>query len=180
MKAGRCINWFTSVSPLVAIEGEAKVESTEKSEEAIEEESEGEIPEEFEGEVAERVGLEKEGQFVRKLIDPKLPTQAEVDMHKLTGHVEYRNWCESGVRCRGRDLDHRSQKGKERKFPEYSLDYCFPGDEVGFKWTVLVGRERGSKSWMATTVPMKGSKECFQLTSIRNSWLRMGIVRGPF
>ena len=131
MKAGRWVR-FTSVSPLVAIGVEAKVEGTdgleksvpEKSEEAIEEESEEEIPEEFDGEVAERVGLEKEGQFVRKLIDPKLPTQAEVDMHRLTGHVEYRNWCEICVRCRGRDLDHRSQKGKERKFPEYSLDYC--------------------------------------------------------
>ena len=27
---------------------------------------------------------------------------------------------------------------------------------MGFKWTILVGRERNSKSWMATTVPSKG------------------------
>ena len=27
---------------------------------------------------------------------------------------------------------------------------------MGFKWTVLVGKERMSKSWMATAVPMKG------------------------
>ena len=40
--------------------------------------------------------------------------------------------------------------------PEYSFDYCFPGDEMGFKWTVLVGRERRSKTWMATTIPAKG------------------------
>ena len=61
------------------------------------------------------------------------------------------------VRCRGKELDHKSQEGKERRFPEYSWDYCFPGDEFGFKWTVLVGKERGSKGWMASTVPIKGS-----------------------
>ena len=40
--------------------------------------------------------------------------------------------------------------------PENSWDYCFPGDELGFKWTVLVGKERKSKSWMAAAVPQKG------------------------
>ena len=46
--------------------------------------------------------------------------------------------------------------GKERKLPEYSWDYCFPGDELGFKWTILVGKERGTKGWMAAAVPQKG------------------------
>ena len=54
-------------------------------------------------------------------------------------------------------MDHQKDSGKERKLPEYSWDYCFPGDELGFKWTVLVGRERGNKSWMATALPCKGS-----------------------
>ena len=58
-------------------------------------------------------------------------------------------------------MDHRRQEDQERKFPEYRWDYCFPGDEVGFKWTILVGREKGTKSWMATTVPMKGSQGTF-------------------
>ena len=39
---------------------------------------------------------------------------------------------------------------------EFSFDYCFPGDEFGFKLTVLVGRERTSGMTMATVVPMKG------------------------
>ena len=46
---------------------------------------------------------------------------------------------------------------------DVNTDYCFPGDEVGFKWTVLVGKERGSKAWMATTVPMKGSSGRFSV-----------------
>ena len=27
---------------------------------------------------------------------------------------------------------------------------------MGYKWTVLVGRERRTKAWMATTIPAKG------------------------
>ena len=53
-------------------------------------------------------------------------------------------------------MDHPRDTGKERKLPEYGFDYCFPGDELGFKWTVLVGREKGVKSVMATAVPEKG------------------------
>jgi hypothetical protein len=77
------------------------------------------------------------------------------------GHLPFRNWCPVCIKAKGRDLDHRQDSGKERKMPEYSWDYCFPGDEFGFKWTVLVGKERGSKSWMATTVPVKGASGKF-------------------
>ena len=58
-------------------------------------------------------------------------------------------------------MSHTRDKGKERLLPEYSLDYCFPGDELGFKWTVLVGKERMSKAWMATAVPTKGASGRF-------------------
>ena len=53
-------------------------------------------------------------------------------------------------------MDHTRDKGKERVLPEYSFEYCFPGDELGYKWTVLAGKERGSKSWMAEAVLVKG------------------------
>ena len=46
---------------------------------------------------------------------------------------------------------------------EYSWDYCFPGDELGCKLTVLVGRERATGMYGATTVPMKGSMGQFAL-----------------
>ena len=49
----------------------------------------------------------------------------------------------------------------ERKVPEYHFDYCFPGDELGFKCTILVGKERISKTWMATAVPNKGASGRF-------------------
>ena len=36
-----------------------------------------------------------------------------------------------------------------------------PGDELGFKWSVLVGKEKGSRSLMATAVPNKGGGSKF-------------------
>ena len=39
-------------------------------------------------------------------------------------------------------MDHRADAGKERGLSEYSFDYCFPGDEFGYKLTALIGRER--------------------------------------
>ena len=55
---------------------------------------------EVEGEKAERLSLEAEGDVIRKLIDPKLPSQDEVNRHNLMGHVEYRNWWAVCVRAR--------------------------------------------------------------------------------
>jgi hypothetical protein len=112
---------------------------------------------ELEGEALEKIVPKKEDRFVRKLMDPKLPSSEEVESHRLMGHVEYRNWCEVCVKAAGKVLDHKSLEGKERKLPEYHFDYCFPGDELGWKWTVLVGKERTGKAWMGTAVPMKGS-----------------------
>ena len=121
-------------------------------------EEDGRLPS---GEVLEDVGtqleIEEEPDHLRKLVDPKLPTQDKVDEHYLRGHVPYRNWCPVCIQARGKDMDHQKDSGKERKLPECAWDYCFPGDELGFKWTVLVGRERSCKSWMATAIPNKGS-----------------------
>ena len=101
-----------------------------------------EFPEEVRAEVGENICLEKEGEAVKKLFDPKLPSEEEVEKHWVMGHVPCRNWCPVCVRSSGKEMDHQIDKGKERVLPEYSWDYCFPGDELGFKWTVLVGKER--------------------------------------
>ena len=116
---------------------------------------------ELEGEDVDRLALEKDGGDVKKLVDPLLPNKREVDEHWVRGHIPYRNWCEVCVRSRGREMDHQKDKGRERKLPEYHFDYCFPGDEFGFKWIVLVGKERMSKSWLATAVPQKGASGRF-------------------
>ena len=119
------------------------------------------VEEEPTGDKSERIGLGDEERFVRKLLDPLLPSEEEVEMHLVRGHVPFRNWCETCVRARGREMDHTKLKGSERRLPEYSFDYCFPGDEFGFKWTVLVGKEKMSKSFFATAVPQKGASGKF-------------------
>ena len=93
--------------------------------------------------VGTRLAIEEEADHVRKLVDTKLPTQEKVDEHSLRGHVPYRNWCPVCIQARGRGMDHQRDSGKDRKLPEYSWDYCFPGDELGFKWTVFGGKRKG-------------------------------------
>ena len=113
-----------SVSPL-------NVSSNEDDGVEVEEDEEG--LEEFEGEALERIRPEREGRFLRKLLDPKLPSAEEVATHCLTGHVNYRSWCEVCVRACGKEWDHKRREDQDRKFPEYAFDYCFPGDELGYK-----------------------------------------------
>ena len=104
----------------------------------------------------ERKEAVSDTRVTRKLNDPRKPTQAEVDEHELT-HIPYRNWCSVCVRCRGKDLDHRKSVDDERGVSEYAFDYCFPGDELGFKLVVLSGRERVTGMYFATAVPTKCS-----------------------
>ena len=61
----------------------------------------------------------------------------------------------------GKDMDHRSAVDRERTVSEYCFDYCFPGDELGFKLTVLVGKERLTGMKFATAVPTKGASGKF-------------------
>jgi hypothetical protein len=97
---------------------------------------------------------------VKKLHDPLLPTEKEVQEHYVSGHMPYRSWCHHCVRGRGRERDHAKKKKKEdeeRGLPEYHLDYCFPGDETDDRLTVLVVIEKYSKMKKAVVVPSKGS-----------------------
>ncbi len=93
-----------------------------------------------------------------------------MDEHCLNGHWPYRNWCYHCVRAKGRDLDHRKAVEEDRGLGEYHFDYCFPGDEFGFKLTVLVGTERGSGMKMATVVPEKGSSGRFSAGKCMDFW----------
>ena len=93
---------------------------------------------------------------VRKIGDPRKPSQQEVEEHELT-HIPYRNWCPICVRCRGKDLDHRKAVDGDRGVSEYAFDYCFPGDEFGYKLVMLAGWEKVLGMYFATAVPTKGS-----------------------
>ena len=68
---------------------------------------------------------------VRNMLDPKLPSQAEVQQHNLN-HLPYRNWCHHCVKGRGKEMDHRTRKDEEESgIPEYLMDYFFQGTRTG-------------------------------------------------
>jgi hypothetical protein len=128
-------------------------------------------------EIGERIRAEKEDGQVKRMTDPMRPTEREIEDHNRT-HLPYRNWCPCCVQARGKDLDHRKAVDEERGLSEFSFDYGFPGNELGYKLTMLVGRERATGMMMATVVPAKGSKasswptRCW--TSSVNAGTRLG------
>ena len=67
----------------------------------------------------------------------------------------------ASLKKKGKDMDHRDATHKERGISEYCFDYCFPGDEFGYKLTILAGKERFTGMKFATTVPVKGSSGKF-------------------
>jgi hypothetical protein len=94
---------------------------------------------------------------VKRMFDPKLPTQAEVKEHQLT-HLPFRSWCHHCVNGRGKEMPHEREKtSDEQTLPEYRLDYAFPGDEEGNKLKTLVIVEKRSKMKTPVVVPAKGS-----------------------
>ena len=135
--------------------------------EASEEDAEKVMVSGHRGEEAERVKAVRDERRVKDLVDPRKPSEKEVEEHERT-HLPYRNWCGVCVRGKGRDDDHRKVVDRERGLSEYSFDYCFPGDELGCKLTVLVGRERITGTYFATTVPMKGSMGYFTVEKVKD------------
>ena len=64
------------------------------------------IEKEGEGDVLEPAEEEQFGtRNPRRMLDPKLPSQREVDEHNLT-HLPYRNWCKHCVFGKGRHAPH--------------------------------------------------------------------------
>ena len=57
----------------------------------------------------------------RRLADPTIPSEVEVEEHNLT-HLPYRSWCEHCVRGRGKEMAYRKKVSPEGELPEISLD----------------------------------------------------------
>ena len=102
--------------------GEFWVEGVDDSDE-----EDGDVPPEMLGEECVRIRAPKvEESIVKKLRDPKLPSQKDVDEHWLSGHLPYRDWCHICIEARGKKRAHKKDEGKQRDLPEYSWDFCFP------------------------------------------------------
>ena len=65
------------------------------------------------GDEVERFEAEDEGELIRKINDPRLPSKEDIERHRIGGHVEFRDWCDMCVRARSRDMPHRKRiRGK--------------------------------------------------------------------
>jgi hypothetical protein len=96
----------------------------------------------------------------RRMLDPKLPSQREIEEHSLT-HLPYRNWCAHCVLGKGRAAPHFKRSEREDSLAEVHFDYCFMSTVDQPLVTILMAKERESKMCMATMVPMKGASiEC--------------------
>ena len=100
--------------------------------------------------------VSEEAMKIRKLVDPKRPSQQEVDEHYLS-HLPFRNWCPHCMRGKAKELDCRKSDGASGDMPEFHVDYCFPGDDMGFKLSILVGVERDTGAKVSVVVPQKGT-----------------------
>ena len=61
------------------------------------------------GEAVIEVAEEEVQQSVRGLRAPQMPTQAEVEHHRICGHLPYRPWCPECVEGFGREWPHRGK-----------------------------------------------------------------------
>ena len=59
----------------------------EAGDEVCEGEGTGDSDAEWEGEMGQRLRAPKEGEFIRKVKDPRLPTAEDVETHNLSGHI---------------------------------------------------------------------------------------------
>ena len=91
----------------------------------------------------------------KKVQDPRVPTQAEVDEHNMT-HLPYRSWCTHCVRGRGEAHPHHKSGNEERNVPVLHMDYCFMGKVDEKAQPILVGKKRDTRMMCSMLV---GEKE---------------------
>ena len=115
---------------------------------------------------------------------PMLPTQSEIDEHNVT-HVPFRSWCPFCIRGRGLSSGHFAKKEPDdQQIPTLSVDYMFLGDESSrdTDLTVLVVRDRRTKSVWAHPVPAKGVENPFGarqlLKDVESTGYKRVILKG--
>ena len=94
----------------------------------------------------------------KKVQDPRVPTQAEVDEHNMT-HLPYRSWCTHCVRGRGEAHPHHKSGNEERDVPELHMDYRFMGKVDEKAQPILVVKERDTRMMCSMLVGEKGTAD---------------------
>ena len=71
---------------------------------------------------SKNITVEDEMEVIRKIRDPKLPSQEAIEEHWIGGHMVYRDWCEVSIQARGKEDPHKRDNGKDRRLPECLYD----------------------------------------------------------
>ena len=112
---------------------------------------------------------EEEVQPAKTMPTPDMPTEAEVEEHRVD-HLPYRSWCRECLEGFGREDAHLTSD-HAHEIPIVSLDYMFMSSRGVFErheWQpaegekslkVLVARDSRSRSVFAHAVPCKGVDE---------------------
>ena len=99
---------------------------------------------------------EEEAQVPLSAREPDQPTEEERRHHELT-HMPFRSWCPHCVQGRQDSLPHRPSPTTVLAVPEVAMDYCFLGRARSpSSATVLIMKDRGSRSILASVVQSKG------------------------
>ena len=102
------------------VEGENRAECEEEDREEKEENRMRDEAEEGEptrqamakGVEGEKIKAERECRDVKRITDPRRPSEDMVLRHKAQSHIPCRNWCPICIMAQGRDTDNRAEVGK--------------------------------------------------------------------
>jgi hypothetical protein len=127
-------------------------------------------------------------QEVRGIKAPPMPTQEEIDLHRVT-HLPYRSWCAECVEAFAREWAHR-QKDVARTIPLVSCDYLYATKNGVFARDELSEEERrgaarvlvmycsASKTPFADGVPQKGlDQDGYAIECMKQNVLWLGHSR---
>ena len=121
------------------------------------------------------LGVEARSPIVPR--DPGAPSAADVEEHCVS-HIPFRPWCIVCVMGRGRNPAHTSVPAEDRLVPSICCDYCFlkmsPNAE---SLTVLVCRDRDSKTLFCAVLPGKGGGHEWAVKQLLNFIKRMGHAK---
>merc|ERR1712086_1128492 len=99
---------------------------------------------------------EDDGIAPRVVRDVKTPTAQEMEEHNCT-HIPSQPWCPACVAGKKPNSSHIRQAEGELLVPEIGLDYAFLREsDSDESLTVLVMKDRDSKTMFADVVEMKG------------------------
>ena len=112
---------------------------------------------------------------------PAMPSQAEIEEHRASGHAQYRSWCDECVEGFGREWPHMS--AAIRRFPFISCDYLFLNHNVSEEEQeaasrILVAYCGATKSLFAHVVPRKGADDGgYIVTALKQDVLWLGHAK---